>query len=110
MTEDYREGGLNTTVRHFPTRATWGNIRLRRGVAVSDDLWRWHDAFVNGHGTRRDGVIQLRNDRHEVVKEWRFRRGIPVRWTGPTLDAGQSRVAIEELEIAHEGLVLAGGG
>ena len=32
--------------------------------------------------------------------------GIPVKWTGPSLNASQSNVAIEALEIAHEGLEL----
>jgi hypothetical protein len=36
-------------------------------------------------------------------------RGLPVRWIGPTLNAHEGRVAIEEIEIAHEGLTETGG-
>jgi phage tail-like protein len=104
--EEYREGGNNGTVRKFPTRVTWANIRLKRGVTLSDDLWNWHYGFVEGRGKRRDGVIILQNDLHIPVKIWAFSRGLPVKWSGPAMDAGQSRVAIEELEIAHEGLQL----
>jgi phage tail-like protein len=103
--EEYREGGRNDTVVRFPTRATWDRIRLRRGV-VSDELWNWYLEFVQGRGARRDGLIVLRNDRREPVKVWSFVRGLPVKWTGPALDAAQSRVAVEELEIAHEGIRL----
>jgi phage tail-like protein len=103
--EDYREGGRNGGVRHFATRTTWSNIRLRRGIASSHDLWRWYESWVAGRGKRRDGVIVLQNDRGEPVRRWEFRRAIPVKWAGPSLDAAQSRVAIEELELAHEGLV-----
>jgi phage tail-like protein len=104
--EEYQEGGRNGTVLKFPTRVTWTNIRLRRGVALSDDLWNWHYGFVEGKGKRRDGIIVLQNDLHIPVKVWHFTRGLPVKWTGPSMDATQSQVAIEELEIAHEGLKL----
>jgi phage tail-like protein len=39
---------------------------------------------------------------------WNFRAGIAVKWTGPELNAMESAVAIESLEIAHHGLKLAG--
>jgi phage tail-like protein len=103
--EDYREGGRNDGVLRFPGRISHPNIRLRRGAALSTDLWKWHESFLRGRGKRRDGVIELLNDAGETVREWRFRRGLPIRWIGPTMNAGQSSVAIEELEIAHEGLI-----
>lgn len=108
--EEYREGGRNDTVLRFPSRTSWTNIRLRRGVALSDDLWNWHYSFVEGRGKPRDGVIALQNDLHIPLKIWVFKHGLPARWTGPALDAGQGRVAIEELEIAHRGLQLASPG
>jgi phage tail-like protein len=104
--EEYREGGNNGTVLKFPTRTTWGNIRLRRGVVASDDLWKWHYSFVEGKGTRRDGTIILQNDAHQPVRVWNFTRGLPVKWTGPAMNATQGQVAVEELEIAHEGVKL----
>jgi phage tail-like protein len=102
--EEYREGGRNDTVLKFCGRAGWSNIRLRRGAALTDDLWNWHYGFLQGQGKRRDGIIVLQDEQHQPVKVWRFSRGLPVKWTGPSLNAGQSQVAIEEVEIAHEGL------
>jgi phage tail-like protein len=104
--EDYREGGNNGATLKFPTRVTWGTIKLKRGIALSDDLFNWHQDFVLGFGKRRDGVIILQDDQHQMVKTWSFQRGLPVKWTGPSLNATQSQVAVEELEIAHEGLSL----
>jgi phage tail-like protein len=40
------------------------------------------------------------------VKVWKFKRGIPTKWVGPSLNATQNAVAIESLEIGHEGLFL----
>lgn len=105
-TEDYNEGGNNGTVLKFPTRVTWSNIRLKRGAALNDELWKWHYGFVEGTGTRRDGIIMLQDDQHTPVKMWTFKRGLPVKWTGPSFNAMQAQVAIEELEIAHEGLAM----
>lgn len=104
--EEYKEGGNNGTVLRFPTRAKWTNIKLKRGMALSDDLWLWHYGFVQGTVSRRDGVVTLLDEQQNPVKVWKFKRGLPVRWTGPSLNAMQSQVAVEELEIAHEGLTL----
>lgn len=103
-TEDYEEGGNNGTVLHFPKRINWTNVRLKRGAALNDELWNWHYGFVEGKGKRRDGIIMLQDEQHQPVRIWYFQRGLPVKWTGPSMNALQSNVAIEELEIAHEGL------
>jgi phage tail-like protein len=103
-TEDYNEGGNNGTVLKFPSRVSWTNIRLKRGAALSDDLWKWHYSFVEGKGKRRDGIIILQSDDHTPVKIWFFTKGLPVKWVGPSMNAAQAQVAVEEIEIAHEGL------
>ncbi len=101
--EEFREGGRNGGVLKFPARVMHGNIKLRRGIAFDQDLWRWHYGFVEGQGKRRDGTITLMSDDGKPVRIWRFTRGLPVRWSGPQLNALASQVAIEELEISHEG-------
>ena len=105
--EEYAEGGRNGTVLRFPTRTKPGNITLQRGVGYSDDLWNWFNGFVEGKGRRRAGVITMQNDLRIPVKIWVFTRALPVKWTGPGLDAARSQVAIEEIKFAPETLVLA---
>ena len=102
--EEYKEGGNNALILHFPTRVKWANLRLKRGIATADDLWLWHYGLVQGKVVRRDGVVTLQDEQQNPVKVWSFTRGLPVKWTGPSLNAAQNQVAIEELEIAHEGL------
>jgi phage tail-like protein len=102
--EEFREGGNNGTVLKFPGRAVWGNLKLRRGVVRSADLWDWHRGFTEGRGKRRDGVVTLLDEAGEAVRSWRFTRGLPVRWVGPSLNAREAQVAVEEIEIAHEGI------
>jgi phage tail-like protein len=104
--EEYKEGGNNGLILRFPTRVKWSNLRLKRGIATSDDLWLWHFGFVRGQVVRRDGVVTLQDEQQNPVKTWSFTGGLPVKWTGPSLNAAQNQIAIEELEIAHHGLRL----
>ena len=109
--EDYREGGNNAAVLRFAGRATWSNLTLKRGVAGNRDLWDWHFSFIEGRGKRRDGVIALLDAARQPRQVWYFRRGLPVKFSGPSLNATQNSIAIEAVEIAHEGLQqIAGGG
>lgn len=108
--DEWREGGRNDAVLRFPGHVTHPSITLRRGLAVTTELWAWHEGFLLGRGTRRDGVIELLDESGEAVRTWRFRRGLPVRWTGPSLAAQTSAMAVEEVEIVHEGLFVQAGG
>ncbi len=104
---EYRQGGQNAYVHKFPGRASFSNITLKHGVIyLYDDLWSWHNTFVQGHGKRKDGLIVLLDEARRPAKVWKFRKGVPMRWVGPALNAGQSAVAIESLEVSHEGLML----
>ena len=104
---DYREGGVNSYVHKLPTRATYSNIVLKHGlIYLYDDLWSWHYDWVQGTGKRKDGLIVLLDESRAPAKIWKFKRGIPTKWVGPALNAAQSNVAFESLDIAHEGLEL----
>src|SRR5690242_17113525 len=83
--EEFKEGGNNGASLRFPTRVKWTNLRLKRGLTDSDDLWLWHFEFVQGIVKRHDGLITLQDEQQNPVKTWSFRRGLPVKWTGPAL-------------------------
>jgi phage tail-like protein len=102
--EEYKEGGNNGSVLKFPTRVTWTNITLKAGIGAGTTLWDWHYGFTEGKGKRRDGVIMLLNDLHLPNNIWYFKRGLPVKYTAPPMNATQNNVAIESIEIAHEGI------
>ena len=112
--EEYNEGGRNGHTLKFPTRVKWSNIILKRGVGFSTTvnqevgagvtLWDWHYGFTMGQGKRRDGMIVLQDELHIPHNIWYFRRGLPIRYTGPTMNATQNEVAVESIEIAHEGI------
>jgi phage tail-like protein len=103
---DYMEGGLNTHVLKFPTRTKQTNVVLKRGI-VDRTLWDWYFALSQGDIRTRNGTIAVRDPSGaKVVMEFQFRRAFPAKWIGPELNAQQSAVAVETLELAHQGLEL----
>jgi phage tail-like protein len=101
---EYREGGVNDHVHRFAGPSRSPNIVLRHGLTVIDTLWEWHQDVVRGDIRRRNGSIYLLDDRRLPVTWWDFRAAYPVKWSGPDLNAGSASVAVESVELAHNGL------
>lgn len=101
---EYRNGSEDMTVRKVPGLKKFSNITLKRGVIGDLAFWKWITSVLDGRVLRADGTIVLLDENRQAVMTWRFRRGWPCRWTGPTLDARANEVAMETLEICHEGL------
>lgn len=104
--ETYLEGGVNDRVHRLPGRFDVSNITLTKGVGFTDDLWNWAEAWQKGEALRKSVFILLANSMKIPLKIWAAERALPVRYTGPTLNAGSSSLAIEKLEIAPEKLTL----
>lgn len=102
---EYRVGGEKVnSVRKLPGLTKFGNIVLRRGVTQDAELWNWRKSIVDGDIDRRNGTIVLLDDKRTEVMRWNFWNGWICKWEGPTLNARANEVAIETIEIAHEGL------
>jgi phage tail-like protein len=88
-----------------PGRMKWNNITLKRGITADLDMWKWRQLVEQGkvEEARRNGAIIMYNQNLEVVARWDFVRAWPSKLTGPTANAANNEVAIEELEITHEG-------
>jgi phage tail-like protein len=104
---EYRVGGEPRTVRKLPGLTKYANIVLRRGITQDPELWNWRQSVVQGHVDRRNGSIFLLDDDGTEVVRWNFFQGWIAKWEGPALNAKANEVAIETIEIAHEGLELA---
>ena len=55
---------------------------------------------------RRDLTISLLDEEHNAVVVWKAHNAFPVKVEGPGLKASGNEVAIESIELAHEGLVV----
>ncbi len=97
-TFEYAEGGTDAP-RRFAGDRHFDTIVLEKGLTKSRELYDWFE-----HGERRDGAIVLLARTGEERLRWEFAAGWPRRWQGPLLDADSTEVAVERLEIVHEGL------
>jgi phage tail-like protein len=101
---DYPEGGLNTNMLKFPGRTKQVNLVLKRGI-VDRKLWDWYFDLTRGKVTFHNGSIVIQDaSGQDDVMEWVFTRAFPTKWVGPELNAMQSSIAVETLELCHEGL------
>jgi phage tail-like protein len=103
---EYRTGREDITVRKLPALRKYPNIVLKRGYTTARELWEWRKLVINGQTNRRSGSITLLDESRKPALTWEFREGWPCKWEGPTLNAKNNEVAIETLEICHEGLML----
>ena len=104
---EYREGAEQQgTTRKLPGLIKYNNIVLKRGWTKDKSLWDWRKKVIDGKTQRNSGSIVLLDEARNEALRWNFREGWPSKWEGPALNAKTSEVAVETLEICHEGLVL----
>lgn len=102
----HAEGGRNDYVHQLPVRHTYTNLILKRGVVRDPGLFFWYQAgLTQSIGARRDGAIMLLTEKQVPAVGWIFRGGLAAAWHGPELKAADSAIAVESIEIAHEGLL-----
>jgi phage tail-like protein len=102
--KEYAEGGLNSHLHVFPGRSSQSRLVLKRGI-VDRALHDWFTDMVAGIVVRRSGsIVVLGEEGATPLAEWQFRDAFPAKWAGPDLNASQSTVAVESVELAHLGL------
>lgn len=98
------EGGLNSYVHRLPGRTKLQPLILKRGVTITNELWEWYADVTEGYITRKSGSIILYNEKDQEFRRWNFYDGFPAKWTGPELNATNSGIAVESIELIHNGL------
>ncbi|MGA8016235.1 MAG: phage tail protein [Candidatus Dormiibacterota bacterium] len=103
---DYNELGNNDFVHGLPQAATYTRITLTRACVGADSkkLQAWL-ASIKSKPAKSTAVVALHDAwGHEVIS-WTLQGVLPAKWTGPSLDASSQKVAIETLELYHEGFL-----
>ena len=101
--EEYREGGVNGYVHQLPKATKFNPIVLKRGITKSPELWNWYEAVMDGFIARMDGAIIMHDEADNEVVPWNIFGCYPVKWIGSEMNATSSNVAIESLELVHQG-------
>ena len=105
---EYRDGNSpDYSTLKMPGLHKYNNITLKKGIRKSDnEFFNWLNTIKLNTVERRDLTISLLNESHEPVMVWKARNAFPVKVEGPGLKAAGNEVAIESMEIAHEGITL----
>ncbi len=92
-------------VKKVPGRLKWNNITLKRGITDAMDMWKWRKLVEQGKisDARKNGTITMYNQQGDAVAKWNFVNAWPSKLTGPGANAANNEVAIEEMELTHEG-------
>lgn len=105
---EYRDGSFpEYSSIKMPGLRKFSNVTLKRGIVKADnEFFQWLSTIKLNQVERRDIVVSLLNENHEPVMTWKVQNAFPVKVEGPGLKASGNEVAIESIEIAHEGLEL----
>jgi phage tail-like protein len=102
---EYREGGLNEYVHKCAGPAKYpSNLILKKGIGDNKELWSWYCDVLQGTIQRKSLDIVLLDSEGREQRRWTIQNAYPVKWSGPDFKAQSSEVAIEALELAHDGL------
>ena len=100
---EYREGNEISRTRKLPGLVTYPNVTLKRGITGNLDLFDWWKAIRDGQLLRRNVTITLLDEQRQEVQRWLLRDAWPAKIEAGPLNAQGNEVAIETLELAHEG-------
>jgi phage tail-like protein len=102
-----REGTDPRHSRKLPGPTHTQNLVLRWPTDDDRELNDWHQRVVDGQVDRRNGSIILLDDAGTPRIRWNFVSAWPAKWNGPSFDAEGDEIAIETIELAHDGISLA---
>jgi len=106
---EYRDGLMSSSVLPLkrPGIRKANNISLKRGIVEhNNELFTWFNNTGLPNVERRDLTITLLNDEGAPVMIWTVSQAWPVKCEGPALKASGNEIAIESIDLAHEGLSL----
>jgi phage tail-like protein len=108
---EYRHGDSKqfSTIK-MPGIAKSGNVTLKKGIFVKDNnFWKWYNAIKMNTIKRETVTIQLLDEKGSPTMTWTLANAWPTKITGTDLKSDANEVAVETLEIAHEGLTIKNG-
>jgi len=103
QTETISEGGQNLFDYKVPLRTECSNLVLKRGYVKNSTIIKWCKFnFDNPFGVvfPIPVFVELLNEKHEPTITWNVFGAYPVKWSFEELNAEQSALLIETLELS----------
>lgn len=103
FSDKWEEGGENTYTHKFPTRLSYGDLTLKRGILIGSDLIQWFEfALQLFIFAPRDITVTLMNETGGALDQWVFRNACPKGWDIDSFDATQGKVAVETITLSYQ--------
>ncbi len=105
---EYRNGDSpEFSVTKMPGIKKFGNVTMKKGVYKSDNkFWDWFNQIKMNTIKRVPVTISLLDEAGAPTMVWTLANAWPTKVTGTDLKADGNEVAIETIEIAHEGVTI----
>lgn len=102
---EYREGNDPPGPRLLSGLTRSGPLRLEYGISDDLELYEWRALVEQGDlaEARRAVAVNLLDATGNPGPRWEFRNAWPSRYVAPDLDALEEAVAVDLLEVTHEG-------
>ncbi len=101
---EIEEGGVNGYTHKRPGQSKWENLVLKYASSASTEMLTFRDQVNLDDFAKISGAVIMYDNYGTEVRRFTFKRAWAVAWEGPSLNAGSSELAIETLELAHEGI------
>lgn len=102
--QEYREGGVNEYMLKRAGPVKYPSLVLKKGITDQRSLWDWYSQVISGTIERKNVSILLLDSTGQERLRWNFEKAYPVKWAGPDLRGTANEVAVESIELAHNGL------
>jgi phage tail-like protein len=108
---EYRDGASpEYSKRKIPGMQKYPNVTMKRAVFASDnDYFKWWNTVALNTVERRSVTISLLNEKHEPVVVWKVKNAWPAKIASTDLKADGNEIAVESIELAHDGLAIQNG-
>lgn len=105
---EYRAGNNPVfSTSKMPGMIKTSNITMKKGVFAKDNaIFDWFNEIKMNTITRKAITISLLDEAQAPTMVWKVQNAFPVKVQGTDLKAEGNEVAVESIEIAHEGFVI----
>ena len=100
--ESFKEGGENRFEHKLPVRTKYADMVLKRGMLTDSSVIKWFlSAFRDREFKPADINVILMNEKGEPLRTWKVTHAIPKKWLVSDLNANESSVVIETMELTY---------
>jgi phage tail-like protein len=101
-----KEGGRNFGVVQRVGPTTFATVVFKRGVTTSGDMWSVFETVAGGsYNSRLDVTITMKATDGSDLYRWKLYRAMPTKFKTADFNAQSTTIGIEELHLAHEGMM-----